>query len=206
MENRIAELRKEKGWTLKELGKKLEIRDSTLSQYETGKRNPQLGVLQEISNLFGVSLEYLTMGTNKRDYPMKSDGDAIKLIELIDKDEINIMNLSELTSLELSMWILKNTDKFDTGTYSKYSETAYMFLEEVQHLLTFLPRYSNRRKRENKIVEEIYDKLLLGNEYPGASPADVLTFMRESERIDYPEIEKTLKYMKGLPNKPTENE
>ncbi|GEM_PF-2064328 len=202
MENRIAELRKEKGWTLKELGKKLGIRDSTLSQYETGKRNPQLGLLQEISNLFGVSLEYLTMGTDKRDYPIKNDDDAIKLVELIDKDELNIMNLSELTSIELSMWIVKNLDEFDTGKYAEYYDTAYLFLEDIQRQLKFLPRYSDRRKRENKIVEKIYDKLLLSNEYSGASPADVLTFMEQSERIDYPEIEKTLEYMKRLPDAP----
>ncbi|MEN0454377.1 helix-turn-helix transcriptional regulator [Staphylococcus aureus] len=50
MENRIAELRKENNMTLKQLAKELNIRDNTLSQYETGKRNPQMGLLQEIAN------------------------------------------------------------------------------------------------------------------------------------------------------------
>ena len=67
MENRIAELRKEKGMTLKQLGETLGVRDNTLSQYETGKRNPQLGLLQEIADLFQVSIEYLTKNTDKRD-------------------------------------------------------------------------------------------------------------------------------------------
>ena len=73
MENRIAELRKEKGLTLKQLGEILGVRDSTLSQYETGKRNPQLGFLQELSDFFGVSLEYLTKNSNERDYDVNDD-------------------------------------------------------------------------------------------------------------------------------------
>ncbi len=43
MDTRMKELRLEKGLTLKQLGKILNVRDNTLSQYETGKRNPQFG-------------------------------------------------------------------------------------------------------------------------------------------------------------------
>ena len=57
--NRLRELRKNHGLTLKELGKKVSMHDNTLSQYETGKRNPSLKTWQQLANFFGVSVPYL---------------------------------------------------------------------------------------------------------------------------------------------------
>ena len=44
--------------TLKQLAKEFNIRDNTLSQYETGKRSPQLGLLQEMAqfSMFQLSI------------------------------------------------------------------------------------------------------------------------------------------------------
>ena len=81
MDNRIAELRKEKGMTLKQLAKEFNIRDNTLSQYETGKRSPQLGLLQEMANFFDVSIDYITRYSDKRDYPINNDKEAIALLK-----------------------------------------------------------------------------------------------------------------------------
>ena len=102
MDNRIAELRKEKGMTLKKLAEELNIRDNTLSQYETGKRSPQLGLLQEIANYFNVSIEYLTKYSDKRDYPINNNSEAIEILKrLKDEKEFTYMNLSLKTSIEL---------------------------------------------------------------------------------------------------------
>ena len=57
--NRLRELRKNHGLTLKELGKKVSMHDNTLSQYETGKRNPSLKTWQQLADLYGVSVSYL---------------------------------------------------------------------------------------------------------------------------------------------------
>ncbi|MDM8182660.1 helix-turn-helix transcriptional regulator [Enterococcus cecorum] len=60
MINRLAELRKEKGLTLKQLGQILNMRDNTLSQYETGKRTPRnKDTWDKIAEYFGVTPEYL---------------------------------------------------------------------------------------------------------------------------------------------------
>ena len=115
MENRIAELRKEKGMTLKQLGETLGVRDNTLSQYETGKRNPQLGLLQEIADLFQVSIEYLTKNTDKRDFPVNNDEDMLKILDMIDDHTISLLNLSKLTMLELALRILKKRKEFSEG-------------------------------------------------------------------------------------------
>lgn len=59
MSNRLAELRKSKSLTLKELGQQLSMRDNTLSQYETGKRFPKPEIWEQLSSFFHVPVEYL---------------------------------------------------------------------------------------------------------------------------------------------------
>ena len=65
--NRIKELRQEKGLTLKELGKKVGLRDNTLSQYETGKRTPKDSTIEKIADFFNVSTSYLMGFSTERD-------------------------------------------------------------------------------------------------------------------------------------------
>lgn len=57
--NRLKELRKNHGLTLKELGKKVSMHANTLSRYETGKRNPSLKTWQQLADFYGVSVSYL---------------------------------------------------------------------------------------------------------------------------------------------------
>lgn len=58
--NRLKELRKEKGVSLKKLGEAIGIKDNTLSQYETGKRQPRdTKVWEKLANYFDVIPEYL---------------------------------------------------------------------------------------------------------------------------------------------------
>ena len=59
MENRLKELRTKKHLTLKELGEQLGMPNNTLSQYETGKREPKLETWQKLADFFGVSVPYL---------------------------------------------------------------------------------------------------------------------------------------------------
>jgi len=59
MSNRIRELRQDKKMTLKELGEALDLAPNTISQYETGKREPKLERWQEIADYFDVSVGYL---------------------------------------------------------------------------------------------------------------------------------------------------
>lgn len=58
--NRIKELRKEKGLTLKQMGGQLlNILDSTLSQYENERRKPKEEMWQKLADFFDVSVPYL---------------------------------------------------------------------------------------------------------------------------------------------------
>lgn len=59
MKNRIKELRKSKGLTLKQLGEKLDMKNNTLSQYETGKREPKIETWRKLADFFGTTVSYL---------------------------------------------------------------------------------------------------------------------------------------------------
>lgn len=56
---KMRELRKREGYTLRELGKKLNIAHSHLSMIETGKKKPNLDLLEAVANVYGVSVSYL---------------------------------------------------------------------------------------------------------------------------------------------------
>ena len=57
--NRLKELRQKNGLTLRELGKKVSMHDSALSQYENGKRNPKKEIWKKLADFYGVSISYL---------------------------------------------------------------------------------------------------------------------------------------------------
>lgn len=84
--NRIKQLRKKKRLTLMNLSKELGFPDSTLSQYENGKRQISIEKAKKLAEYFGVSVGYL-LGL---DTPAK-DGIA-KLIDKINHwaDERNL--------------------------------------------------------------------------------------------------------------------
>jgi transcriptional regulator with XRE-family HTH domain len=57
--NRIRELRKKKNITMRELGSKLGLAESTISLLETGKRDLNSTILQKLADFFEVSIDYL---------------------------------------------------------------------------------------------------------------------------------------------------
>jgi Predicted transcriptional regulators len=58
--DRLKELRIEKGLSQAELSKLLDVRQNTYSYWERGKCEPDIKTLIKISELFRVSLDYLT--------------------------------------------------------------------------------------------------------------------------------------------------
>lgn len=58
----IAELRKQKGYTQKELAEKLRVTDKAISRWETGKGFPDTSLLKPLSDSLGVSVGELLSG------------------------------------------------------------------------------------------------------------------------------------------------
>lgn len=84
MNNRIRQLRKAKGITMKQLGVIVGVAESTISQYENGKRQPDFATLLKLSNYFSVTIGYI-LGAEEKNAPVapKYDEDTEKLIAAI---------------------------------------------------------------------------------------------------------------------------
>lgn len=65
----IKRLRKEKGFTQKQLAEKCGMAESTLRQYEIGYRNPKLETLHKIANALDISIILLVEGCENK-YPL----------------------------------------------------------------------------------------------------------------------------------------
>ena len=57
--NPIANLRKEQGLSQKQIAEELGVRQSTVSQWESGKNLPDILTAQKLALLYGVSIEAL---------------------------------------------------------------------------------------------------------------------------------------------------
>lgn len=211
MKTRIGELRRERGLTLKQLGQKIQVKDNALSQYETGKRNPQLGLLIEISKFFNVSLEYLICESDKRDYNINSDSDAINLLKLLHNKIIIFDNMSSETALKLAVWIENHADLL-TDNYPTLIQTAKIFLFDVTDETDILKHFRNQRIKQADAFNKIEKLLVLDYQddnmdhpYYGPNAADVLEFMQQGERIGLENYKRILKKMKSMPSYISDN-
>ncbi|MGM9682776.1 MAG: helix-turn-helix domain-containing protein, partial [Eubacteriales bacterium] len=85
----IANLRKAKCWTQVELAEKLNVSDKAISKWESEVGLPEISQFPALSELFGVSIDYLMMGKtpekeiivmSKTEFCAKNDD-----VELFDK-------------------------------------------------------------------------------------------------------------------------
>lgn len=66
-----------------ELAKKAQVTEATISNYITGKQLPKLGVVEKISDILGVSVDYLLGKTDIKNY---SNNEKINIDGLDTKD------------------------------------------------------------------------------------------------------------------------
>ena len=64
--NLIAKLRKDKGWTQKELADKLNVSDKAISKWETNSGEPDKEFLPLLAEVFGISIDYLMTGKEQK--------------------------------------------------------------------------------------------------------------------------------------------
>ncbi|MDY0316143.1 MAG: helix-turn-helix transcriptional regulator [Acholeplasmatales bacterium] len=89
LNNRIRKLRKEKGFTQLQLAEMLNITDKAVSKWELGEGNPDIGLLPKISQIFGVTVDYLLTGNMTNNIVLLEDMDNTKrAIYLVQKDDL----------------------------------------------------------------------------------------------------------------------
>ena len=97
--NRIKELRAEKNIFQSKLASLLKVRQNTISNWETGRSEPDQDALREMSKIFGVSIDYILGNTDIKN-PLTSEDVSgltekqIKILEMMaelpeqDQDEL----------------------------------------------------------------------------------------------------------------------
>ena len=76
--NRMKELRQEKGWTQAQLGKRISVSKSTISEYESEKHQLDPPTICALCDLFGCTADYL-LGRSLSPAPVMSSQDALVL-------------------------------------------------------------------------------------------------------------------------------
>lgn len=83
--NKIRSLRIEKGWTQEQLAEKVGVSDKYISKIETGNRKPSIEFYIDVSNILGVSLDYLfydAINVKKNIYADDPEADYFLIKEL----------------------------------------------------------------------------------------------------------------------------
>ena len=112
--DRIKQLRKQKGLTQKEMAEAVGVGVSNVAMWESGKRTPSFKLLNDLSDLFDTSIDYI-LGTSDDDRSPKLNDAQVEQLgtweiqsELIDilrqylqLDEYGKMNIRSLLNREL---------------------------------------------------------------------------------------------------------
>ena len=112
--DRIKQLRKQKGLTQKEMAEAVGVGVSTVAMWESGKRTPSFKLLNDLSDLFDKSIDYI-LGTSDDDRSLKLNDAQVeqlgtweiqsKLIDILRQylqlDEYGKMNVRSLINREL---------------------------------------------------------------------------------------------------------
>jgi len=71
--NRIKELRAENELLQSDLASRLKVRQNTVSNWETGRSEPDQDALREMSKIFDVSIDYILGNTDIKKAPSYED-------------------------------------------------------------------------------------------------------------------------------------
>ena len=134
---KIKLLREKKDWTQQELADKLGVSKSSVSQWENGMKEPRMGMIQKIADLFNVTKSFI-IEEEVNDTPY--DPDALEILDMLESNK------------ELKMLFMKNKGVITmTINYGKF------FKEENE------PEYRIKDVRNNDTYfEEDFDNLFKG--------------------------------------------
>ena len=101
----IAELRKQKGFTQKELAENLMVTDKAISRWETGKGLPDTSLLKPLGDVLGVSVTELLSGKKIEEADMKERADNI-ILEALNYSKRMLASVISVTIFIIGHWVL----------------------------------------------------------------------------------------------------
>lgn len=146
----ISELRRQKGLTQSEFGEKLSFSDKTISKWENADSTPDIEVLSDIAQFFGVSIDDLT----KENAIEKSSEEFYKR----EKDEFR--NKLLIMFLSIIFVLLAATIVFVSLTIVKNVYLWKIFVWATPVIAIILYRY-NRRELKIKTLSIIFSSIIV---------------------------------------------
>jgi transcriptional regulator with XRE-family HTH domain len=81
---RIRDMREQRGWTQHELAEKLDVKRTSVANYEQGINFPPLPILEKLAQVFGVSLDGLVWAAEAPDHAIQ-DRELLAFFKRIDR-------------------------------------------------------------------------------------------------------------------------
>lgn len=136
---KIKMLRKEKKLTQKELANEIGVTASTVTKYENGQLEPNIEVLNRISNIFRISISALVEDNYSRK-EFSTEPEFLSLYELVNSKELTEETIDKLTKCiiravinkyNLNIDINKIDDSDKKLIFNLASSSVKVFIEDL---------------------------------------------------------------------------
>jgi transcriptional regulator with XRE-family HTH domain len=109
MKERIKMIRKKNHLTQKEFGDIIGVKNNTITNYETGERNPSNAIITSICKEFRINKEWLVNGTGEMEVPLSEDEQITIFLENtleLSDDSLQKRLVYALSKLTLHDWVI----------------------------------------------------------------------------------------------------
>lgn len=97
---KLKHLRKSKKLTQQEVSERVNIKRSTISNYEIGRRTPHLKDLQKMAKMYGVGLEYFNITTKDEVFELLT-----RAKEVFESDDIKKETKEDLFNYMMELYL-----------------------------------------------------------------------------------------------------
>lgn len=151
----IATLRREKGYTQREVANRLELSEKTISKWECGKGLPEVVYMEPLCGLLGISVNELLAG------------ERIPILDILKKmDETRIDLVTQLAFEQLKFRVFKlygiDIDSVEMSDYGAGSLTYFVSCKEQKYVV----KYASENAMNHPEIEPEVCAHLLKKEIP----------------------------------------
>ncbi len=127
---RLQKLRRQAGMSQQELADQLHVSRQSISKWELGTATPDLDNLVRLSELFGVSLDELVLGTEK---PQEASQQPAQPVEDLKIKRMRLCLIAGVLCLILAFTLLPLHQLFDRHMLGNWYTSVWQYLSTVPH-------------------------------------------------------------------------
>ena len=104
--DKIVDLRKKSGWSQEELAEKMNVSRQAISKWEGAQSVPDMGRIIQLSELFGVTTDYLLKDRIEKEEPAQTD-DADSCVRTLGMEEANrFLEIKDLNARRVAVAVM----------------------------------------------------------------------------------------------------